>query len=129
MGPYKGYVGDDVSAREFRKKYNAVETANQTISDLKNLTKQGASVSPEARAEAQSKLTVLVQQSKDILGTGVLSDSEREAVMGAIGDPTSVFSLKSSTLAKLQSFQKQLNQMVQQDAKSLGLYKEIGVNK
>jgi hypothetical protein len=49
--------------------------------------------------------------------------------MGAIGDPTSVFSLKSSTLAKLQSFQKQLNQMVQQDAKSLGLYKEIGVNK
>lgn len=129
MGPYKGYVGDEVSAREFRKKYNAVETANQTISDLKNLTKQGASISPEARAQAQSKLAVLVQQSKDILGTGVLSDSEREAVLNAIGDPTSIFSLKSSTLAKLQSFQKQLNQMVQQDAKSLGLYKEIGVNK
>lgn len=129
MGPYKGFVGDEVSARDFRKKYNAVESANQTISELKSLTKGGAYISPEARAQAQSNLAVLVQQSKDILGTGVLSDAEREALMSAIGDPTSTFSLKSSTLAKLESFQKRLNSMVQQDAKSLGLYKEIGVNK
>ena len=129
MGPYKGFVGDDVSAREFRKKYNAVETANSTISDLRALTKKGAFISPEVRAQAQSKLAVLVQQSKDILGTGVLSDSEREAVTNAIGDPTATFSLKSSTLSKLESFQKQMNNIVQQEAKSLGLYKEIGVNK
>lgn len=129
LGPYKGMIGDEVAARDFRKKYNAVESANSTINELKALTKKGAYVSPEARAAVQSRLAVLVQQSKDILGTGVLSDAEREALMSAIGDPTSTFSLKSSTLAKLESFQKQLNQMVQQEAKSYGLYKEIGANK
>lgn len=129
IGPYKGYVGDDVTAREFRKKANAVASVNESLNFLENLTKQGSKISPENAAKAQTYLELVTQQSKDILGTGVLSDDEAKRVKEAIGDPTKLMSLTSSTLAKIKAYKSKLNSMVNTEAKSLGLYKDIGENK
>jgi hypothetical protein len=129
IGKYKGFIPDKQAANTFRNQAVAAENLNQTLDKIDALARQGVKLSPEKRGQVATLLTVAVNQAKDALNIGKLSDYETEDLMDAIGDPRKWNSTYSGTKGKLNAMRERVRSAVDTNAKALRLYSDIGVLK
>lgn len=109
-------IGDSKEAAKMRENLVNSETTAQSLDELLNLT-EGVTVFDRDRiALAEGKINALVGKLKNsIVGTGPLSEQEREFVLDVIGDPTKLFGLEDVERLKL----KELISKIDLDAKTM----------
>lgn len=101
--PALGFVNTAEGAKGLREMGATAATVSQSIEQLKKIARStGKSLSPNARAEADTLRSMLVGQLRvPITGPGAMSEGERELLERAIPDVTAIMSLDSNTLKRL----------------------------
>jgi hypothetical protein len=121
--PGLGLAASKEDATKLKEQGATTYSALGNINALKKyIGKPFNSISPQARAEIQSEIGTLVGAMRvPIVGPGAFTDSEREFVKDLIGDPSKLFSLDSTTKAKLAKLESILLRSRNVTAKAYGL--------
>lgn len=99
-------------AKELRQVNSEIDESQWLISQIKELTKNGINISErEKMAELESLKQSLVGKLRlPLQGPGAMTETDRENLLKAIGDPSAVFGLESSALKSLNTIEKALEQ-------------------
>lgn len=121
--PGVGLANTPKDANEVKDISIAATGAKSAIDELKSIMGvPGKSLSPNERARAQSIRQQLIGQMRvAILGPGTVNESERALLENLIPDPTSILSLDSSNLIKLNALEKRMAEGVQQQLQARGV--------
>lgn len=106
--PGLGIASDLQGAKDLREMQATVKTVNSGIKRLKEIAKMtGKSISPNLSAEAETIRRQLIGRLRvPLTGTGAMSDGDRQLLESIIPDVTSIFSLDSSNIKKLDTIEK-----------------------
>ncbi len=109
--PGIGLANTTEGAKGIREMGTTVDTVKQSIQRLKDIaSKTGKSLSPSAIAEADTIRSMLIGQLRvPITGPGAMSEGERMLLEKAIPDVTSIFSLDSSNMKRLDTIADKVN--------------------
>lgn len=119
---YKGNAPDSTSARSFRESVVASQVIKEKISVLRDLSKKtGRSISPEAKASAESAIGAIMTNLKGMENLGTLDKGVENLVEKYVNNPTEFFSTSSGSLKKLEEFEKTIESGLSKKAKVLGL--------
>jgi hypothetical protein len=121
--PGVGLANTPKDANEVKDISIAATGAKSAIDELKAIMgTPGKSLSPNERARAGSIRQQLIGQMRvAILGPGTVNESERALLENLIPDPTSILSLDSSNLIKLNALEKRMAEGVQQQLQARGV--------
>lgn len=121
--PGVGLANTPKDANEVKDISIAATGAKSAIDELKSImSTPGKSLSPNERARAGSIRQQLIGQMRvAILGPGTVNESERALLENLIPDPTSILSLDSSNLIKLNALEKRMAEGVQQQLQARGV--------
>jgi hypothetical protein len=108
--PGVGLATTNEGAKGVREMKTTVDTIAQDVGRLREIiSKSGKSFSPNLRAEADTIRQSLIGRLRmPITGPGAMSDGERELLMNLIPDVTSMTSLDSNSITKLNSLEQRM---------------------
>lgn len=114
---YSGRITDATERRKFTDALQASQSIKQQLHDLREITKKtGKSFSPETRAKAQFAIGAIMSDLKAFKQLGTLDRGVETLVNKLVQNPTDLFSLDSSSLAKLNQFEKYIDGGLQRAA-------------
>lgn len=110
------------SVGKFTAQVEGAQKSLRSIQQLRAINNQGAeSLSPDARARAQSIRQQLVGQSRlAIVGPGAVSEVEREAILETIPAVADFFEVDSRSEAKLQELERSLAASIVDSGRAAG---------
>lgn len=115
---YSGQIKDDVERRKFSEAVQASQSIKEQIQNLRKITAQtGKSVNPKAKADAEVAIGAIMSDLKAFKQLGTLDKGVENLIGKLVQNPTDFFSLDSSSLAKLNSFEKYINGGLEKAAK------------
>lgn len=115
---YSGQIKDDVQRRKFAEALDASQSIKSQIQNLRKITAQtGKSLNPNAKAEAEAAIGAIMSDLKAFKQLGTLDKGVENLIGKLVQNPTDFFSLDSSSLAKLNSFEKYINDGISRAAK------------
>jgi len=127
---WNGEIPDATDRRNFKAVDQSGRLIKQQIQQLRKITAQnGKSLSPTARADAEVAVGAITSQLKGLETLGTLDKGVQDLVKMYVGNPTDVMSLDKKTLAKLNAFEKYIDNRVSAAAQSNGVTRvnsEIG---
>ena len=121
---FKGLAPTQNEAIEFRKQYTALGGLKQNIARLIEIAGMDpvSQQLPTIKAESRNLVnSVQAQSRKDVIGEGVISESDRKLLDSIVPDPTKVWSFSESNKTSLKAILDRANTGIINTAKSLGL--------
>jgi adenine C2-methylase RlmN of 23S rRNA A2503 and tRNA A37 len=121
---WEGEIADDVERRNFKEANTAAGSIKSQLQQLRAITaKTGKSFSPSTRADAEAIIAGITADLKEFKKLGTLDKGVESLINKFIQNPTSIFTLDSSSLAKINQFEKYIDTNLQKAAKTHGLRK------
>lgn len=121
--PGVGFATSSEGAKGMREMGTTVNTVKQSIARLKEIAKKGGkSMNPTLIAEADTIRSMLIGQLRvPITGPGAMSEGERELLMRAVPDVTSMLSLDASNIKRLDSIEQKITDQYRNQAQINGI--------
>lgn len=126
-----GSFGSSEAASKFRETYPKLITAKKIANELKALNEQfGRSFDTAKWGTAAAKVSQLIASMRvALIGVGSVSDFEQQLMKDLVQDPTSFFSLQSTTRAKYNAMLDNIEDQIQIMPQSFGLTVEMDSDK
>lgn len=123
MVPEIGFASSTEGAKGLREMGTTVKTVNDSVNRLKQIAQStGKSLSPSAISEADTIRNMLIGQLRvPITGPGAMSEGERTILEKSIPDVTSILSLDSSNMKRLNTLQERVNNQYRNQLQMNGL--------